>query len=995
MAVSIGSLKYKVSADISDYSKKMSQLKALRNSATAEEKKRLDIEIKALKNAQKQEQNILRQRAQAYARFINDIRSSMTWFSVGFGAVIGVALNELRNMEQEMQNLKTISHSLGNVLSSNDFSAFGDLADRINEITGATQQSTLDVIAMGMKYGVAKDQLDEYAQAIQTFAKTSGRSASQLQRQINEALESGNYDSLTKIGIYIDENMTKQEAFNELIRQGGIEFQSMDRETSGTLSRNINQLSNNWGNAMEVIGNTINSSLITPFAQWVHENQTVIQNFIQSNFGSIETIFRSIATAGTAMFLTLTESGRNFTKSVADGFINLNKQVLNFGKEFKQAWNISNAVQEAYSHQLNINALQQRQIEIAKEYYTVSAEQQTLLNNENNIINNSIQRLKDKQKVIFSANNLTKENVSQAEQLLKKYTTLNGITSQFNVKMRLIGSAIKGCVVSAGVWLGTTIAIGVAMSVISMGIGVIVGALVEIVKWVWDWWSTSDKITDELDDQNGLLEERENLLREQRQEQLQNNKEIADQNAKVKETNDKLEKQKEILTELQLKREELLDSDKATDDEITEINKQIADQKTEIDNIVKSRDDEIIKLEKLYNKNSEIKDYSKSRAILEERNKDCIKDQTIESKKHTDELKKQKELQEQIYNLHSSYHQLQLQINEKVKSNLKERETLHETEEEALIRQHNEYNNVQELIIHLNSRLKECNALLEGGSLSVEDAKKKTEERNNLAKQLLDTVTKEHALYKSIDALETRIVDTAFKEIEANKQNIGQTQKAEADALKELENKRQDLNLQLRIADAIANGNTALKENLEYAKQVRDVQAQYKLTTEQAIDAVERLKRANETKDEGDKSPTGRKLSKGEQRKREKAKQMLENDDKVAKMSDKERRKAGLRGRLSKSAREKYEKYAKGIFNNKDELSKPTAKHIDKLLPQTVASASLEGGVTPTQTPDINSNQPATPQTKGSDASSGITSILTEIKTMLSTFTSDFKSAFA
>ena len=71
MSVSIGSLKYKVTADLSDYSSKMAKLKAMRNTATKEEKKRLDLEIKALKNAHKQEQQILKQRQQSYTNFVS------------------------------------------------------------------------------------------------------------------------------------------------------------------------------------------------------------------------------------------------------------------------------------------------------------------------------------------------------------------------------------------------------------------------------------------------------------------------------------------------------------------------------------------------------------------------------------------------------------------------------------------------------------------------------------------------------------------------------------------------------------------------------------------------------------------------------------------------------------------------------------------------------------------------------------------------------------
>ena len=996
MAVSIGSLKYKVTADISDYSEKMARLKALRNSATGEEKKRLDLEIKALKSAQKQEQRILKQRQKSYTDFVNSVRSSMKWFSIGFGTLLAGGIVELRNMEQETRNLNSVLYELGMNANNFDFD-FGDLADQINEITGASQQSSLDLMALGLKWGVSKEQIGDYGKAIMAIAEQTGRSAQQIQRQLHEAFNTGNYDSLRKIGITIEENTSKQTALNQVISQGLETYNALDEKTKGTLTRNIDSLKNDAGAIFEEIGKGINTYVIDPFTKFV--------NYIKGDvIGSIEWVFNSVQNLATTVtsviiggILLISQKARdmfkgistvvyeNVTKSIdttieawrksREEVKRLKEEIISTQEEINELTNNIATEEERINARLeaqkrireNIRLLEEKKASLLSEGYTRDSEVIRRLNKKiakkrlELALDDAYTKQSQKQ-VELSKQQLDNKNksINANKTLLKQTSFWSEQWNKIKVSAKALPVFLWQSVVAMGAMVLKTVAWGVAMGIATAGISTLVGLIVSLIsrcEFVTGLLSKIgveiDSNTDKQKEQNQAIDEKTNSLKEEKgiyEQERDLLVEIQEEQIKFNETrNNTTRNSYQALLQEREKYKEIRD-------ELRSINHQL---------YVNKKVQESLKGQGIH----EIGHFMKEGLEL---------------------LKQQKEVTEKIKNQWSVVYDLQKKINdESKKANervLKAENDILQTEreqEESLLtsnelldKRTNEYIEILEVVDDIKQKLSET--------------KTNTEEYVYLSNQLADALTKQNDIQKDINKLSNEQAQTLKKEREE------QEKKTQALA-KENAEKRRNYNLQVRMAELAIRGNESAVKNIEYAQRVKEVQAQYNVSVEEAIRLVDLLNEKQNVKND-DKSPTGRKLSKAEQRRKRKAQKMLEEDDALEGMSDKERRAQGKRVKLSKSRREKLEREARGEFTDKDRLRKPNAKEIENLNQMTTANNAVAKGATPTTSTSManNANQqvPNTNGTNNNDLST-ISNILNEIKESITSFTSDFKSAFA
>lgn len=306
MSTSIGSLKYFVSADISDYTAKIAQLRVMRKNATKEEKEQIDKQIRLLKQQQKDEKAILKQRQQTYNTFVTAVRTSIKSISVGLIGTVALAVRNLSDMERETKNLSAALSQLG---SNQDYlSTLTDLSDTINEITGIDKQLINDAMAIGLQFGVAESDIQDYAKALAALSSKSGKSIQQLAQSLNQMYTKGDFSSLEKLGIHIDKNKSKQEQWNDVINQGVGYFDELDKKTAGTLTRNIATLGNVTGAAFEEAGKVINDNVIIPITRWVSEHKNGIINASQTVTNFIVNNWEHIGLAITSIFLSMNKT---------------------------------------------------------------------------------------------------------------------------------------------------------------------------------------------------------------------------------------------------------------------------------------------------------------------------------------------------------------------------------------------------------------------------------------------------------------------------------------------------------------------------------------------------------------------------------------------------------------------------------------------------------------------------------------------------------------
>lgn len=120
-------------------------------------------------------------------------------------------------------------------------------------------EATLDIITYGRNLGITSDKLEEATTAAAGLAakyKLDLQSAMQL---IGRAAN-GNTGMLSRYGIVLDDTLSKEEKFNQLLKIGTDNF-SLAEAKANTLTGKYTQLENAYGDLKEAVGKVITESL--------------------------------------------------------------------------------------------------------------------------------------------------------------------------------------------------------------------------------------------------------------------------------------------------------------------------------------------------------------------------------------------------------------------------------------------------------------------------------------------------------------------------------------------------------------------------------------------------------------------------------------------------------------------------------------------------------------------------------------------------------------
>ena len=163
--------------------------------------------------------------------------------------------------EQEMavKHLKDALDNLG-VGSAAAMDEMKKFASEIQKVTTVGDEATLEMMSMGASMGkLSGDSLKAATVAAIGLAKAYKMDTVAAMRLVARA-SAGDTASLARYGIKLDETMSAQEKFNEVLEIGASNFKLAEGETE-TYNGQMAQLSNTWGDFKETIGEAIKSHI--------------------------------------------------------------------------------------------------------------------------------------------------------------------------------------------------------------------------------------------------------------------------------------------------------------------------------------------------------------------------------------------------------------------------------------------------------------------------------------------------------------------------------------------------------------------------------------------------------------------------------------------------------------------------------------------------------------------------------------------------------------
>lgn len=967
MAVSIGSLKYIVGADISDYTSKMAQLKALRKTASKEEKEAIDKQIKLLRDQQRKEKQILRDRSKAYNDFANTIRSSVKWISVGLVGIVATASKNLMDAEKETKNLSAALSNLG-LNNQGLLSTLTDLADQINEVTGINQQLINDAMAIGLQFGIAQDDIDEYAKALAALSSISGKSIQQLAQSLNQMYIKGDFSSLEKLGIYIDQNKSKQQQFNDVIAQGLGKYNELNNQTSGTLTRNMQVFGNVAGSVFEEIGKRINDNVIAPLAKWFGTNRELIIKVASESADTITANWKHVLTTLLTLYSTFNKAVRTQTDTTWSDI----KTVItdNWRKSGQSVDLFRDKINRMYRSTTNaINAL------VDWNNMTIDQRRNVILNKDHTVLNRIIAsadllhiKAGKTNKEFFDIN----KTISTTNKIL---LTTGKILLNNVVIVKTLRVAVSGVITVVKVLNGV---LGVTRGLIKgIARATVIMAVFEAAIWAVEkaWDSVVWAIEKAWDGVKAFGEYLHKIglelgIIDAEQEKINNlisvNKSLADQIKTANDKNSELTKQLSDETDKQIKQE-------IKKNKIKELESQINDEQNEqIKEQLKTQLEQTKQLQEINNKNTELE------KKLNEQNKQ-IENIEENEEETTEQIKTQNvELSNQVDTINSLY-------TTTADLNKSWNNMVHPITNINVL--YHEYKNLQQEIADKQQEIysNQQNVLI--------DVETKNKRNIDLVNQYNDLLKRRNTLTQSLLSAKQKQREEEEKAAAAEQERI----KKQLEEQKALNIKRQQLKLQLEIAKAENSSNKDRTEALRIGQEVTNIAKEYKISIEDALKVYRTLNAEKNAGKEGY-DAEGNKLTKAQLRRQKRAQEKLKRYEESQATAPGEQRKTGVRRiSASKSAVERWRREAVGNFTGRD--IKPVSERITaNQIKANIPDASGITPITPSTTGISDQTQISTPQTTAGKSDNILNQIVTKIDQMVSgfdTFTQQFAQTFS
>lgn len=205
--------------------------------------------------------------------------------AIGIGAYLGVreiarfTKSSIDAFAEEELAVNQLNSALALLGKQGELEAMRQFASEMQKMTIVGDETVMQIMQLGVSVGhLSGTQLQEATKAAIGLSKALGIDIKAAMLLVAKAA-AGNTSTFSRYGIVLNENLSTQEKFNEVLKIGGNAFKLAEAETK-TYSGTIAQLKNAFGDVKELIGN----ALIPVFKEWA-QNTTKWFQENQANIG--------------------------------------------------------------------------------------------------------------------------------------------------------------------------------------------------------------------------------------------------------------------------------------------------------------------------------------------------------------------------------------------------------------------------------------------------------------------------------------------------------------------------------------------------------------------------------------------------------------------------------------------------------------------------------------------------------------------------------------
>ena len=214
--------------------------------------------------------------------------------------------------QDAVEGVRSALRNLGRETDANT-AKFARFAAEMQKITKYGDESTLAVMSQGMRLGIDPSQIESVTKSAMGLSQKLGIDLPTSMQLLARASH-GHTEMLARYGIQLDENLTKEEQYQQILKQGADGF-SLVTDAATTARGQIAQMMNALGDSKEVLGG-IAAEILLPAATAVKEISTAFNNLDPA-------MQRVIVSAGTLGAALAALSGLGFLQKANDAIRNL------------------------------------------------------------------------------------------------------------------------------------------------------------------------------------------------------------------------------------------------------------------------------------------------------------------------------------------------------------------------------------------------------------------------------------------------------------------------------------------------------------------------------------------------------------------------------------------------------------------------------------------------------------------------------------------------
>ena len=172
---------------------------------------------------------------------------------IGFNSLKSAVEGSIKAFTVQENAVNALERALANKGASAYSEQLQQLASDLQAVTTYGDEATIATMALGINMGLPAEKMKDATKAAMGLAAAYSMDLNTAMQLMAKAY-SGNTGALSRYGIKLDETKNKQEQFTEILEQGKKAFPLAEAQTT---SQKLTQLSNAWGDLMEVIGEFI------------------------------------------------------------------------------------------------------------------------------------------------------------------------------------------------------------------------------------------------------------------------------------------------------------------------------------------------------------------------------------------------------------------------------------------------------------------------------------------------------------------------------------------------------------------------------------------------------------------------------------------------------------------------------------------------------------------------------------------------------------------